>query len=153
MNTRHAVIKQVEGITFAAKADSGHWVMMDGGKDFGGSDAGATPKELLLLSLGGCTGSDVVSILKKKRSPVHGFELHVKGTLSEEHPKVFTDIHVEYVFYGDGIKIPDVERAIELSITKYCSVSAMLRKAVNLTHSYKIEPSEAVGARQPVMST
>jgi len=140
MATKQAIVKQLDGVTFAAKGDSGHWVTMDGPADFGGSNAGSRPKELVLFALGGCTGSDVAAILKKKRIPLQDFEMHIKATQADEHPQVYTDIHVEYVFYGTGINPPDVERAIELSTTKYCSVSAMLRASVNLTHSYRIEP-------------
>lgn len=139
MATRKALVRHVSGLTFAAKADSNHWVIMDGPPAAGGSEAGSRPKELLLMALGGCTGSDVVSILTKKRVPLTGFEMNLTATSQEAHPQVFTDIHVEYVVYGIGINPQDVERAIELSTTKYCSVSAMLRPAVKITHSYRIE--------------
>ncbi|MBI3005535.1 MAG: OsmC family protein, partial [Ignavibacteriales bacterium] len=118
------------------------WVMMDGPEPLGGSGAGSRPKELLLLALGGCTGSDVVSILKKKRVEIEGFEIRLEGHVRDEHPQVFTDIHVEYVFYAQDLNPKDLERAIELSTTKYCSVSAMLRSSVNITHSYRIETSQ-----------
>jgi putative redox protein len=144
--TKHAVLKQLDGIAFAAKGDSNHWVMMDGPESVGGTDAGSRPKELVLYALAGCTASDVVNILKKKRVPLQGFEMHLTGHEAEEHPKVFTDIHVEYVFFGDDISPVDVERAIELSTTKYCSVSAMLTPKVKITHSYRIEQS-SVGAK------
>ena len=75
MTTKRAFIKQVQGITFAGKTDSNHWVMMDGPAGFGGNDGGTRPKELILLALAGCTGSDVVSILTKKRVPLEGFEM------------------------------------------------------------------------------
>lgn len=142
MANKRAIVKHLQGMTFAAKADSNHWVILDGSTSDGGSDAGATPKELLLFALGGCTAMDVVSILKKKRAPVDGFEIHLSGNTREEHPTVFTDIHVEYVIYGEKVKPADVEQAIELSTTKYCSVSAMIQKAAHLTHSYRIEPSK-----------
>lgn len=141
MSTRHAVVRQISGMTFAAKSDSNHWVIMDGPTESGGADAGSRPKELLLMSLGGCTGSDVVAILRKKRSTAERLEVHLTGETREEHPQIFTQIHIEYVVYGDNINTADVERAIELSTTKYCSVSAMLRETVNITHSYRIEPS------------
>jgi putative redox protein len=144
MAQRQAVVRHIQGVTFAGKADSNHWVMMDGPAEFGGSDAGSRPKELLLLALGGCTGSDVASILQKKRIPVRGFFIHLSATVAEQHPQVFTDIHIEYVFYGDGINPADVERAIDLSTTKYCAVSAMLRESVKLTHSHRIEPAAAM---------
>lgn len=118
---------------------------MDGPEDFGGSNAGSRPKELLLLALGGCTGSDVVSILAKKRVPVTGFEINLSATVADEHPQVYTAIHVEYVISGSGIKPEDVERAIELSTTKYCSISAMLKPIVTLTHSFRIVPGPQSG--------
>ncbi|MFA3782132.1 OsmC family protein [Melioribacteraceae bacterium 4301-Me] len=139
MATKTAVVKQLQGITFAGKTDSNHWIMMDGPENFGGSNAAIRPKELILISLGGCTGSDVVSILQKKRVPLEGFEIRINAETADEHPQVFTRIHLEYVFYGKDLSIKDIERAIELSQTKYCSVTAMLQKAVEITHSYRIE--------------
>jgi len=139
--TKHAIVKQISGIAFAARGDSDHWVAMDGPASVGGTEAGSRPKELLLFALGGCTASDVVNILKKKRVPLQGFEMYLTGEEAAEHPKVFTRIHVEYVFFGDSVSPADVERAIELSTTKYCSVSAMLTPKVTITHSYRIEPS------------
>jgi putative redox protein len=141
MNERHATIKQVKGVTFAGKADSSHWVVMDGPERAGGGGGGSSPKELLLLALGGCTANDVVSILTKKRAPVEGLEIHLTAEVREEHPQVFTSIHIEYVVFGSEVRPQDVERAIELSTTKYCSVSAMLQPTVGLTHSYRIEPA------------
>lgn len=138
MAIKHAFIKQLQGITFSAKTDSNHWVTMDGPENFYGSNAGIRPKELVLVALGGCTGSDVISILQKKRVPLKGFEMNITAEQAEEHPQVYTKIHVEYVFYGKELNASDLERAIELSTTKYCSVSAMLKKAVEITHSYKI---------------
>ena len=84
---------------------------------------------------------DVISILRKKRVRLDGYEVHLTGTAREEHPQVFTDIHVEYIFYGDDIHVADVEKAIELSTTKYCSVSAMLTPVVHITHSHVIRTS------------
>lgn len=139
MTTKRARVRQLDGIAFAGKSDSNHWVMMDGPESFGGSDGGSRPKELLLMALGGCTGSDVVSILRKKRVPFDRLEIELEGNVREEHPQVFTDIHIEYVVYGEDVNRADVDRAIELSATKYCAVSAMLKDSVRLTHSYRIE--------------
>jgi len=138
MATSKAYLKQVKGITFAGKTDSNHWITVDGPVNFGGSDAGIRPKELLLLSLAGCTASDVVSILQKKRVKLDDFEINISAEMTEEHPKVFKKIDLEYVFYGDNIAEKDVERAIELSETKYCGVTAMLEKALEINHTYKI---------------
>ena len=142
--TKEVTLRQVRGITFAAKGNSNHWVIMDGSAEFGGSLAGSTPKELLLMALAGCTSTDVIPILRKKRVPLQGYEVNVKGVEREEHPRIFTTIHVEYVFYGDGIEKADVERAIELSTTKYCSASAILSASAPITHSYRIEPATAM---------
>ncbi len=148
MPTEYTVVKQLDGITFAARSNSNHWVIMDGPESFGGSEAGPRPKEMLLFALGGCTGSDVVSILKKKRVHLDGFEVHLRGDVRDEHPQVFTAIHVEYVFCGRDINPKDVERAIELSTSKYCPISAMLRSSVNITYSYRIERCGRVLADQ-----
>ena len=142
MSQKEITLKQVEGITLVGKGNSGHWVVMDGKEEFGGHSAASTPKELVLIALAGCTANDVIPILKKKRVALKGYEMKVVGKERDEHPKIFTDIHVEYVFYGDGINPADIERAIELSETKYCSVSAILRASAQLTHSYRIEPAE-----------
>lgn len=141
MAIKHAFIKQLQGITFAGKTDTNHWIAMDGPADFGGSDAGIRPKELVLLALAGCTSSDVVAILHKKRVTIDSFEVNVTADQADEHPQVYRTIHLEFVLRGDDIRPADVERAIELSETKYCSVNAMLRGSVRITRSYRIEPS------------
>jgi len=140
MATKKAYVKNIKGMTFAGKSDSNHWVTMDGPEEFGGSNAGVRPKELILIGLGGCTGSDVVSILSKKKVKVDNFEINLEAEVSEGQPQVYTKIHIEYVIYGNNINPKDVERAVELSRTKYCGVSAMLEKAVTITHSFRIEP-------------
>lgn len=146
MASKTAILRQVQGVTFLARGESNHWVVMDGPETVGGTNAGSRPKELLLFAVAGCTASDVVSILKKKRVPVQEFEMRVSGTERDEHPRIFTDIHLEYIVRGENINPEDVERAIDLSATKYCSVSAMLKPTVNITHSFRIEPP----ADQPV---
>ena len=98
MSTKKAYAKQIKGITFAGKTDSNHWITMDGPAEFGGSDSGIRPKELLLIALAGCTGSDVVSILQKKRVNLKDFEINISAEMSDQHPKVYTDIDLEYVF-------------------------------------------------------
>jgi putative redox protein len=144
METKKVYLKQVKGLTLAARGESNHWITMDGPEHLGGSDAGVRPKELLLISLAGCTGSDVVSILKKKRVNLIDFEINITAQQTEEHPKVFTEIDLEYVFYGKDIKEKDVERAIELSTNTYCGVSEMLKKAINIKHSYRIVETEQI---------
>ncbi|HEX7357152.1 MAG TPA: OsmC family protein [Ignavibacteriaceae bacterium] len=142
MATKKAFVKQVQGITFVGKTDSNHWITMDGPDTFGGSNAGIRPKELLMIALGGCSGSDITSILSKKKIKVDEFEMNISAEVAEEHPQVYTKMHIEFVFKGKNIPAKDVERAIELSITKYCSVTAMLQKAMPIEHSYRIVETE-----------
>jgi len=148
MALKKAHLRQVHGISFAAHGDSHHWVMMDGSPDFDGANAASTPKELLLIALAGCTASDVVPILKKKKARLDHLEINVSANDREEHPRIFTDLHVEYVLYGDKLKVSDVERAIELSTKKYCSVTAILSASVPITHSYRIEPFSKLRATE-----
>lgn len=142
MAEHKAVVKQLQGITFIGKTDSNHWVPMDGPESFGGSNAGIRPKELLLVSLGGCTGADVTAILKKKRIKIDGFEINISAESADTHPKVYTKIHLDFVFFGKDIKEKDVERAIELSQKTYCAVTAMLEKSIEITHAFTIKESE-----------
>jgi putative redox protein len=136
-----AKIIHVKGISFIGKANSNHWVSMDGPLELQGNNAGARPKELVLLGLGGCTASDVASILIKMREPLQKFEIDLHAEDATEHPKVFTRIHISYKFWGQNLNRGNIEKAIDLSVNKYCSVSAMLMKAVEITHSYEINPA------------
>jgi putative redox protein len=135
-----AKIRWIGGLSFAGLADSGHWVVMDTDASSGGSDGSATPLEMVLLGLGGCTSMDVVSILQKMRVPLDRYETVLWADRAAEHPKTFTKIRIEYRFWGQGIDPQKVEKAIGLSMTKYCSVSAMLGKAVPIEHAYQINP-------------
>ena len=133
-----STIKLVDTMQFTATADSGHEVIMDAPPSVGGNNTGSRPSELLLMGFGGCTGMDVISILRKKKQDVTSFEMHVDGTMSESHPKMFTDIHIEYVITGRNISEDAVKRAIELSLERYCTVGTTIGKAAKITHSYKI---------------
>jgi len=133
-----AMLKQVDGLSLVGKAGSNHWITMDGAPESGGSAAGPTPMELVLLGLGGWTSMDVISILQKMRMPLDGYECHLEAERAADHPKVFTNIKVKFVFYGKGISKEAVERAIELSESKYCSVSAMLAKTAEIVTEYEI---------------
>ncbi len=143
MDKKEAALHHVKAFTFLAKAGSNHWVTVESAHQ--GEPAAATgPMELVLVALGGCTGADVVGIMEKKRAAFTRLEIFVSGERAETHPKVYTKIHVEYVFEGKNLRPNDIEQAIELSRTKYCSVSAMLSKTAEITHSYKIlEPRAA----------
>ncbi|MEZ4651628.1 MAG: OsmC family protein [Candidatus Eisenbacteria bacterium] len=133
----------IQGVTFMGITDSKHWVPMDGPAEFGGSDAGIRPKELLLLGLAGCTGSDVASMLTKMRVPYTKFEVDIEAEMSDEHPKVYTKMVVVYRFWGEDLDTSKLERAIELSETRYCGVSAMFRPILDLSSRYEINPEPA----------
>ncbi len=143
METKTAHIKQLNGITLVGKTDTNHWITMDGPEDFGGSNASIRPKELILLSLGGCTSSDVIAILQKKRIKLEKFEMNISAEETDEHPKYYKSINLEYVIYGKGIKEADVQRAIELSQDKYCGVTFMLKSVVQITHNFRIVETES----------
>jgi putative redox protein len=123
-----AIVKRVEGLTFVGKADTNHWVVMDGHKESGGADAGASPKELVLIALGACSAFDVEGILKKRCLEVRSLEVELDADVAAEHPKVFTEVRLTYRIEG-SVPTPEIERAVRLSQEKYCSVSAMLRHA------------------------
>ncbi|MFO7743422.1 MAG: OsmC family protein, partial [Anaerolineae bacterium] len=101
-------------------------------------DTGPHPMQLVLMGLCGCTGMDVISILKKKRQSFTDLQVNATAERAEEHPRVYTQIHLEFVVTGDDVDPDAVERSIELSQTKYCSASAMLGKTADITTSYRI---------------
>lgn len=102
-----------------------------------GDDSGPSPKKLLLSSLAGCTGMDVVSLLNKMKVPFTGLEMDIEADLTEEHPKVYSEIRLVYRFFGENLNRTKVEKAVAISQDKYCGVSAMLRK--NSPINYSIE--------------
>lgn len=137
MAQKTAYLKHLKGLTFTGKSDSNHWITIDGPEESGGDNAAIRAKELVLIALAGCSSADIVSILKKKKADLKNYEVNISATVRKEHPQIYTDIHLEYVFYGN-IKPKDAERAIELSETKYCSINAMLRDTVKITNSFLI---------------
>ncbi|MEO8027209.1 MAG: OsmC family protein [Bryobacteraceae bacterium] len=125
---------------FIAIVPSGHaQVVTSNGREQGA----ASPMELLLIALGTCTAIDVESILKKKRERVTSYRVEVHGDRREEYPKSFTKMYVRHIFRGHALKEEAVQRAIELSETKYCSVAATLRPTVEIVSSYTIEEEPA----------
>lgn len=127
--------KWVEGMAFMGEAGSGHAVMMDGAPEYGGRNIGIRPMEMLLIGLAGCTGFDVVQILKKGREAVTGCEVEVEAERASEDPKVFTKIHIAYCVSGRGLSQAKAERAVTLSKEKYCSASIMLGATAEMTTS------------------
>lgn len=126
------------GMAFTGHQD-GCEVKLDAGPELGGSGMGLRPKTLLLTALGGCTGMDVVSILRKMRVSVDGFRIRLQADLTEEHPRVFSRLHVQYVFKGVGLPMDKLQRAVSLSQDTYCGVSAMLGKTVSITYEIVTE--------------
>ena len=139
--TIEARVTWVEDKRFVGVASSGHAIVMDGGEQ----KTGPSPIELLLLGLAGCTASDVISILEKKRQQVTHVEVRAAGERAENPPRVYTAIHLEYLVRGHGISDKAVQDCIRLSKDKYCSASAMLGKTATITASYRIEEDDGRG--------
>ena len=126
------------GLTFTGTADTGFSVNLGAHPSVGGDNDGFRPMELLAVGLAGCTGMDVISILRKKRQDVTDFRVTVTTEQADTYPKVFTDIRVHYIVAGRDVDPAAVERAIELSTDVYCPAQAMLAKAAPITHTYEI---------------
>jgi putative redox protein len=136
VETKVARLRYSGGETFVGESPSGHAIVTSFAHDH---VTAPTPMELLLLSLGGCTGADVVGILEKKRQRVSGYEIEVRGVRREEHPRIYTEIEVVHRLRGRALDAKAVAHAIELSESKYCSVSAMLGASAKIKMRYEIE--------------
>jgi putative redox protein len=135
---KRVVARWTEGQRFLAITGSGHEIRMDGAGHDNGTSHGASPMELLLAGMAGCTGIDVIDILKKKRQKVTQLEVEVEGVRAAEPPRVYTEIQVVFRICGDDISEKAVQDAIRLSETKYCSASIMLGKLAKITSRYEI---------------
>ncbi len=131
-------VRWVEGMQFVATDSLGHSIVMDTSKKSGREASGFSPMQLLLVALGGCTGMDVVHIMRKQRQQVDGLELLVSGKRVEKQPRVYNNINVVYRVKGKSIKEVAVQRAIKLSQDKYCSVGATLSDKAKVTSNYVI---------------
>ncbi|RME18972.1 MAG: OsmC family peroxiredoxin [Bacteroidetes bacterium] len=132
--SKHEVNLEWENGLFFHSIVNGHKVYVDADASVGGTDKASRPKPLMLVSLAGCTAMDVVSLLNKMKVNFSYFNVKVEAELSEEHPKVYTKVHIVYQIKGDNIDKAKVEKAVNLSQEKYCGVSAMFRKFATLTH-------------------
>jgi len=132
-----------ERLKFTGVADSGFEVDLDSKKEVGGDDSGLRPTELLALATASCTAMDVISILQKKRQDVTGFEVRVDVERAIDHPRKFTGMTIEYVVTGRNIEWSAVQRAVELSEDKYCSVINTLKGNVAMGHKITINEVEA----------
>lgn len=121
---------------FEAEVD-GHKINMDASPEFGGKNRGPRPKPLVLAALSGCTGMDVVSILNKMHVNFNGFKIYVSGTLADDHPKYYKEIHVVYEFVGSDLLKSEIEKAVKLSQGKYCGVLEGLKPKARVTYEIK----------------
>ena len=131
-------VNWVDGMLMVGKSHSGHSITMDGPPEIGGDNLGVRPMEMLLLGVAGCTMIDVVNTLKKMRQELKHCETKVNSERAADHPKVFTDIHIQFIVKGKDLDPKKVEKAITLSAEKYCSASIMLGKTASITHDFEI---------------
>ncbi|MFZ5816790.1 MAG: OsmC family protein [Bacillota bacterium] len=134
---KEALVTWVGGMAFNAHVSSGHDLLMDARPDVGGENKGPRPSELLLAGLGGCTGMDVVSILRKMRVEFDRLEIAIEGDERTEHPKYFDQIRMVYRIFGANVPADKVKRAVELSETTYCTVAGLFRHGAKI--EYRIE--------------
>jgi putative redox protein len=131
-------VNWIDGMLMVGKSHSGHSITMDGPPEIGGNNLGVRPMEMLLLGVAGCTMIDVVTTLKKMRQDLTNCETKLSAERADEHPKVFTDIHIQFIVKGKDLDPKKVEKAITLSAEKYCSASIMLGKTASITHDFEI---------------
>jgi putative redox protein len=140
MKNTHAVVQYAGDDYFVAIPPTGHAIPID----VRGERSNASgPLELLLVALGGCTGADVISVLQKKRQHVTDYKIEVRGERRDEYPRNFTKMEVRHILRGRAISADAVAKAIELSVTKYCSVAATLRPTVEIVSTFEIHEEEA----------
>lgn len=138
---RDVLVEWRDGASFTARNPQGASVQLGSSQ----GRPGVSPMEMILIGLAGCTGVDVVSILTKQKQALQDLRIRVRGKRAEEHPRVYTDIEIEFLLWGDDLDPRAVERAINLSQEKYCSATAMLKQAAEIRTHYRIlQPQEKV---------
>ncbi|MDC0980816.1 OsmC family protein [Candidatus Pseudothioglobus singularis] len=131
-------VNWVDGLLMVGKSDSGHTITMDGPPESGGENLGVRPMEMLLLGVAGCTMIDIVTTLKKMRQDLSHLETKINAERATDHPKVFTDIHIQFILKGQNLDEKKVDKAITLSAEKYCSASIMLGETATITHDFEV---------------
>jgi len=131
-------VNWVDGLLMVGKSDSGHTITMDGPPESGGENLGVRPMEMLLLGVAGCTMIDVVTTLKKMRQDLSHLETKINAERATDHPKVFTDIHIQFILKGKNLDEKKVDKAITLSAEKYCSASIMLGETATISHDFEV---------------
>ena len=137
MSQQEIKIDWLEKMAFKAEVN-GHEIILDAVPEVGGEDRGPRPKPLAMVALAGCTGMDVVSILRKMRVELDAFSVRVVGDLTDEHPKHYTAMHVIYEFKGKDLPMEKLEKAVRLSEETYCAISASYRKAMGITSEIRV---------------
>ncbi|WP_411994234.1 OsmC family protein [Agarivorans sp. DSG3-1] len=130
-----ATVTWSKELQFIGESSSGHQILMDGDN----AQTAASPMEYVLMAAGGCSSVDIISILGKARQQVTDCKVNLDSERAEGTPRVFTKIHLEFVVKGHDLSEKHVARAVQLSMEKYCSVSLMLSKSCDISHSYRIE--------------
>lgn len=142
MATKHIITTEWKGnMAFESNID-GHIVRMDAPVESGGDNSGASPKKLMLTALSGCSGMDVVSLLKKMRVDIKNCIIEVNGNVTEEHPKQYESMHMIYEFHGKNLPMEKLQKAVKMSEEKYCGVGAFYRKAIEITSEIRIVETE-----------
>jgi putative redox protein len=138
MSKKTASVRWVDGLVFETQTESGHRGYLDSFPKEGETSKGPTPMELLLVAVAGCTGMDIVDLLRKKRLDIKGLEVQVTGTRAETYPMVYTELDVVYRVRGKNIPASAVEQSVKLSEEKYCSVGIMISKTAKINSRYEI---------------
>lgn len=125
-------VKFVEGMKFVGKGESKHEVHMDASPKAGGDDSAATPLETMLCALGGCTGMDVISILRKMKTEPRSLQIEIVDERAPDYPKVLTKLHLTYRVTG-AVPQDNLQKAIDLSLSKYCPIANTLEGVVEIT--------------------
>ena len=130
--TNHITTKWLGEMVFESNNPSGKTLRIDAGSENGGADSGLRPKALMLSSLAGCSGLDVASLIKKMKLEVDDFQIETIANLTDEHPKYYDKVIIEYHFHGSNLKEDKLQRAVDLSVEKYCGVMEMFRRFAEL---------------------
>ena len=125
--TNHISTKWLGKMAFESNNPSGHSLIIDAGPESGGEGSGYRPKALMLSSLAGCSGLDVAMLIRKMKLEVDEFHIETIGSLTEEHPQIYNKVRIEYHFYGSALKEAKLQRAVDLSLEKYCGVTEMFK--------------------------
>lgn len=137
--TKHSITTHWRGNTNFETDLDGHTIAIDLSKESGGEDKGPRPKKLALVAATGCTGIDVIDILKKMRVDVKAFKLHIDAEVSENHPVTYTSMHLVYEFESNENDASKIERACKMSFDNYCGITALYKKAIPVTYEVKIK--------------